>query len=43
MSNVEVPRRTTGCPVAHGALSAERTPTGTSGPARIIGTLAASS
>ena len=28
MSSVEVPRRTTGCPVAHGALSAERTPTG---------------
>src|SRR5215813_14903755 len=28
MSGVEVPRRTTGCPVAHGALSAARTPTG---------------
>ena len=28
MNGVEVPRRTSGCPVAHGALSGERTPTG---------------
>src|SRR6478735_2899347 len=28
MNHLEVPGRTTGCPVAHGALSAERTPTG---------------
>ncbi|MDM0104167.1 cytochrome P450/oxidoreductase [Variovorax sp. J22R24] len=28
MSSVEVPRGTAGCPVAHGALSGERTPTG---------------
>lgn len=28
MSSVEVPHRSTGCPVAHGALSGERTPTG---------------
>lgn len=28
MSDTAMPSRTSGCPVAHGALSAERTPTG---------------